>query len=123
MKARTVIVCLIVMLAWVSAPSLFGDASDDYKVIKKAVSGKKSSKDVDFFKILVVDNKNQKIKVRITLPISLIDLIAECSDDSFEIDGHCRINLKEILKALRKAGPLALVEVNDEDETVKIWFE
>ena len=123
MKAKTVVVFLVVLFFLSSMPSLFGDAADDYKVIKKAVTGKKASKDLSFFKILVVDNNSKKIKVRITLPISLIDLIAECSDESFDVDGHCRINLKDVLKALRKAGPLALVEVNDDDETVKIWFE
>jgi hypothetical protein len=123
MKRRTMVVFLVILFFWGSVPSLFGDAADDYKVIKKAVTGKKASKDLNFFKILVVDNYSKKVRVRITLPISLIDLIAECSDDSFEVDNHCRIDLKEILRALRKAGPMSLIEVNNEDESVKIWFE
>lgn len=123
MKRKVLIVFLVVLFFGSSATSLFGDASDDYKVIKNAVAKKKAGKDLGFFKILVVDNRSKKVRVRITIPVSLIDLIAGCSNDPFEIDGHCRIDLKKILKALRKAGPLSLIEVNDEDETVKIWFE
>ena len=123
MKGKILAIFIVILFVWFSLPSLFGDSADDYKVIKKAIKGKKASGDPSFFKILVVDNVTNKIKVRITLPISLIDLIAECSNESFVIDGHCRINLKRILKALKKAGPFSLVEVNDEDETVKIWFE
>jgi hypothetical protein len=103
--------------------SLNGSYSEDYKVVKRAVKGKKSAKDVTYFKILVKDKARQKVKVRLTLPIALIELISECSDDSFKLKSDCGIDLKTIIRELKKMGPQCFIEIDDGDESIKIWFE
>lgn len=123
MKKQVMIPLAMIFLLMFIGADLTGNSADDYKVIKKAVKSKKISKDVTYFKILVKDNVNKKEKVRITLPITLVEMISECSDDSFKIGNRCRIDLKTILKELKKMGPHCLIEVNEGDETIKIWFE
>jgi hypothetical protein len=33
------------------------------------------------------------------------------------------LKIKDLMDQLKKAGPMAIIEVNDEDEMVKIWLE
>lgn len=103
----------------------FARANDDYKVIKKSSKEKVvKNEDVTWFKILVTDTKTKKVKVRVTIPIAIVDAVASaCPDETFKIDGHNNINFKKILKELKKVGPMALIEVYEDDETVKIWLE
>ena len=35
----------------------------------------------------------------------------------------CEIDLKELFKELKKLGPTVFIEVVEDDETVKVWFE
>jgi hypothetical protein len=104
---------------------LYGSSADDYKIIKKAVkSGKKGETgELSWFKILVTDNKTKKTKVKISLPFSLLDLVGDSIDEDIKISDKGSLNLKKIIKDLKKHGPMTLVEVYEEDETVKIWFE
>lgn len=78
-----------------------------------------------WFKVLVTDNKTKKDKVRITLPIFLIETLLKCVDeDDLNIDmDECDINLKELFAELKRLGPTVLIEINEDGETVKIWFE
>lgn len=118
---------LISILAFTTAFSstISSSSKEDYKVIKKAIEKESvSSKEVKWFKILITDSKNQKVKVRVTLPISLIELVVNsCPKSKFAIEEDCKINLKEIFEELKKLGPTALIEIYEEDETVKIWLE
>jgi hypothetical protein len=127
MKKR--IVALSIGLAvFILAAALFAGASDDYKVIKNAVKSSETSasgqKSVQWFKILVTEKDGSKEKVKISLPISLVELmINACPEEDFKIEHGCHIDIKKVWSELKKAGPLALVEVEDHGETVKIWFE
>lgn len=123
MKRQGMIVFFIILILIFGVYTLSGSFSEDYKVIKRAVKGKKASKEVTYFKILVVDNTSRKVKIRLTLPITLVEMLSECSDDSIKIKSHCRIDFKAIFKELKKIGPHCLIEINDGDESVKIWFE
>jgi hypothetical protein len=80
---------------------------------------------VKWFKVLVTDNKTKKDKVKITLPISLIETLLKCVDeDDLNIDkDECDIDLKELFTELKRLGPTVLIEIIEDDETVKIWFE
>jgi hypothetical protein len=107
---------------------LYGNSAKDYKVIKKAVNkGKKGDNpgELSWFKIQVTDNKTKKVKVNITLPFSLVDLVSECIDEDIDIgkDKGKKINFKKFIQELKKHGPMTLIEVYEDDETVKIWFE
>jgi len=131
MKKRIVLVsvCLVVFLfGFVVSAGLFAETADDYKVIKNAVKSPESSRagqtGVKWFKILVVGKDGDHEKVKITLPVSLMEImINACPDKKFKIDHGCQIDIRKVWNDLKAAGPLALVEVEDHGETVKIWFE
>jgi hypothetical protein len=100
-------------------------SKEDYKIIKKAIGKEKIKREeVKWFKILVVDTRTQKPKVRITIPISLMELIVNsCPEAKFRMEDNCKIELKKFFYELKKLGPLCLIEINEENETVKIWVE
>ncbi len=106
--------------------SIFTSSSkEDYKVIKRAIEEEKiKNEEVKWFKILIIDNKTKRPKVRITIPFPLMELIINsCPQIKFNIERGCKIELKKILKELKKLGPMYLIEVYDEEEIVKIWLE
>jgi hypothetical protein len=120
---------LIVFVLGVFLPNLLlADSKDDIQTIKKAVKKNpkyKAGEEVKWFKVLVTDNKTKKDKVKITLPISLIETLLKCVDeDDLDIDSdECDIDLKELFAELKRLGPAVIIEVIEDDETVKIWFE
>ena len=128
-KIAVLSVGLVVFLfAFVAAAGLFASAADDYKVIKNAVKSPEPSragqKNVQWFKILVTDGNGDHEKVKITLPVSLVEMMLNsCPDKKFNFDHDCEIDMKRVWNDLKAAGPLALVEVEDHGETVKIWLE
>ncbi len=103
-------------------------SAEEYKVIKRAVNDKKTagtSNEVTWFKLEVTDKGANKAKVKINIPLSLVEMIADCDKEAVDIDlkDKCKISLKTILKELKKNGPLTLIEAEDDKELVKIWFE
>ena len=126
MKKRIVVlgVCLV---AFFLAVALFA-AADDYKVIKNAVKGHEipaaSGKNAQWFKIVVTGKSGAREEVKITLPVSLVEMmIAACPEEKFKVDHDCQVDIRKIWDELKKAGPLALIEIEEHGETVKIWFE
>ncbi|MBU4404847.1 MAG: hypothetical protein L6428_05030 [Candidatus Aminicenantes bacterium] len=127
MKKR-IVALSVFLVVFVLAIALFATAADDYKVIKNAIKSSETSatgqKSVQWFKILVTEKDGSKEKVKISLPISLVEMmINACPEEKFEVDHGCQIDIRKIWNELKKAGPLALIEVEDHGETVKIWFE
>jgi hypothetical protein len=125
---RRIIALGIWLVVFVLAAALFAAAADDYKVIKNAVRSSETSAagraGVQWFKILVTDKAGNNEKVKISLPISVVEMmISACPEEKFQVEHGCRIDIRKIWNELKKAGPLALVEVEDHGETVKIWFE
>jgi hypothetical protein len=104
------------------------EGQNDIQAIKKAVKENPNyepGKEVKWFKVLVTDNKAGKDKVRVTLPISLVEAFVKCADNKhLRIDkGDCDIDFGELLVELKKVGPMAIVEIYEDDETVKVWLE
>lgn len=127
MKKR-IVALSVFLVVFVLAGALFAAAADDYKVIKKAVKGSESSRsgqnNVQCFKIVVTEKGGVKEEVKISLPVSLVEMVINaCPEEKLELDHGCRIDIRKIWKELKKAGPLALVEIEDHGETVKIWIE
>jgi len=126
---KTVLLTLIAILATsLAAAGRPGFEDKDIQVIKKAVKEKPAYEpgpEVKWFKVLVVDAKTNKDKVKITLPISVVEALVRCSDDHhLRIrDEDCEIDLKALLAELKKAGPMAIIEVSEDDEVVKVWLE
>jgi hypothetical protein len=120
---------IVVFLLGVFLPSLLqADSKHDIQTIKKAVKKNpeyKKGEEVKWFKVLVTDNETNKDKVKITLPVCLVETVLECVDeDDLEFDrDECDIDLKELFKELKKLGPAVLIEVYEDGKTIKVWLE
>ena len=128
MKKAVILVVTLFALGVILANFLLAGYIDDYQVIKRAVKENpnyKPGKEAKWFKVLVTDSKSNKVQVKVTLSISVVEIFLQCADDKrLRIDyDDCEIDLKEVFKELKELGPMALIEVCQEDETVKIWLE
>lgn len=122
MKKKLIVVIFMVSFLLVGTLPAVADSADDYKVVKKATKNPTGS-EVTWFRIEVTDKATNKAKVKIKLPVSLIEVLADCTEEEFKIGGKNKINLKKILHELKKSGPMTLIEVDEKDAHVKIWFE
>jgi hypothetical protein len=130
MKKAAIIILVLFVLAVVLPSLLLADGNDDLQKVKKAVKKNPDytpGQEVQWFKVLITDNDTGKTKVKVTLPIAVVEIFLECAHDNhFKIDDDdCDIDLKELFKELKKHGPMVFIEINDDDEnvSVKVWFE
>jgi hypothetical protein len=127
MKKMTFLILAVFALGIFAAPAMAANRND-FKVIQNAVKqapAAETGKEVKWFKVLIQDSKSSEAKVKITLPIALIEAVLACTDGKhFKVDdGNCDIDLKAIWAALKQAGPLALVEIEDDGAIIKVWLE
>jgi len=129
---RTAIVILAVFILGVLAGPVAAAHSKEFKVIQNAVkqdpAAKKDrghSREIRWFKVLIRDEGSDGGEIRVTLPAALIELVLANSDGHrFKVDDdHCEIDLKACWKALKKAGPHALVEIRGDGAVFKVWLE
>ncbi len=128
MKKTTVAILGVLVLTFLAAPALRAERSNDFQAIQKAVKQNpayEEGKEVKWFKVLITDTTTGKDKVRVTLPVALVELVLKCADDKdLNLkDRGCDIDVKALFAELKKAGPMALIEVMDHDELIKVWFE
>ena len=127
MKKTAFAILAVFCLGVLAAPTIAANTRD-FKVIQKAVKQSRASdegREVRWFKVLITDTKSGPAKLKLTLPIALIEAVLSCTDGRhFKVDdGNCDIDLKAIFSALKKAGPLALVEIEDDGAVIKVWLE
>ncbi len=130
MKKAALIILILFVLAVVLPSLLLADGNDDLQKIKKAVKKNpdyKPGQEVQWFKVLITDNDTGKAKVKVTLPISVVEMVLACTHDNHVKfhDHDCDIDFKELFAELKKLGPMVFIEINDDDENVsiKVWFE
>jgi hypothetical protein len=128
MKTTAALMTAVFGLALILGSAALADSRQDLQAIKKAVKDNpdyEPGKDVKWFKVLVTDMKTNKEKVKITLPLALIEAFIKCAGDKqLRIhDGDCDIDFEALLAELKKVGPMAMIEVYEDDETVKVWLE
>jgi len=128
MKRTVIAVLAVLAVTLVAVPAAKADRGDEFQAIQKAVKQNPAyepGKEAQWFKVLITDQKTGKDKVRITLPLSVIELLVNCSDDKpMKIDGGKReVDLKALFAELKKVGPMALIEIVDEDALIKVWLE
>ena len=128
MKTTARIVVGVVAALLVSGAVAAAERSEDFKTFQKAVKANPSyepGRTVEWFKVEVTDVRNAETKVRITLPIALVDIALKCMDDSriHLDDSDCDLDVKALWRELKKAGPKVLIEIRDGDGIVKVWFE
>ena len=128
MKKTIILILIVLIMNIIAIGILHAEHNDDVQAIKKAVKENpryQSGAEVKWFKLLVTDTRTKKDKVKITLPVSLIELVMKCTRNK-----HLRVNrdqydidLRELFVELKKLGPTALIEVYEDEEIVKIWLE
>ena len=128
MKKTAVAIITVIALTFLAAPVLRAERATDFQAIQKAVKQNpayEEGKEVKWFKVLITDTKTGKDKVRVTLPLALIEALIKCSDDKdmkFKEHG-CDVDLKVLFAELKKVGPMALIEITDEGALIKVWLE
>jgi len=123
MKKNVMVVMIIITAFMLATLPVFGDSAQDYKVIKKASKDKKNG-DLSFLKLTVYDTKEKKNKVKITLPLALVEILSDSEEDVKILDKtKSDLDLKKILSLLKKNGPMTLIEIEEDDQIVKIWLE
>ena len=128
MKKAAILTLAVIAAAFLLNPVLLAESKDDMQAIKKAVKENPAyepGKDAQWLKVLVVDNRTKEEKVKVTLPLNVVEIFLRCADEKhmkFK-EGECEIDLAALFKELKALGPMALIEVSEDDETVKIWLE
>ena len=127
MKKTTLVILALFCCGAFAAPALAANRHD-FKVIQNAVKqapAAETGREVRWFKVLITDSKSGEGKVKLTLPVALIEAVLACTDGKhFKVDdGECDIDLKAVWAALKQAGPMALVEIEDDGAIIKVWLE
>jgi hypothetical protein len=120
---KLILVIFIISTLVIGTMPAFGNSADDYKVIKKASKSKKNSGDITWFRLEIIEKTGQKSKVKIKLPISIVETLADCTEGKVNLEDNCKVDLKRVLADLKKHGPMTLVEIESDDANIRIWFE
>lgn len=125
--AALAVLTLAALLA-ASTPARPAETQNDFQAIQKAVKDNpayEAGKDVKWFKVLITDAKTNKDRVRVTLPLALVEIVLRHTDGKhLKVgDSHTDIDLAALFAELKKLGPMALIEVYEDDEIIKIWLE
>lgn len=128
MKKTSLFILVVFVSIIVLSNFLLAKEDFDLQTIKKAVKKNpqyKKGREVQWFKLLIMDGDCKKDKLEITLPLSLVDLLFECAKDKkMNIDcGDYDLDLRRLYKELKKRGPKSLIEIRGEDGVLKIWLE
>jgi len=120
-------VLMVIFLCLTAGPSYTSD-KDDYQVIKKAVQENpkiQPAGEAKWLKVLIVDKATGKEKVKVTLPLSLVEIFARCAGkEEIKMDGkNQNLNVEQLIEQLKKAGSMSIVEIDDEEATIKVWLE
>lgn len=132
MKKTSIVILTLFVIIALAAPAVAANRND-FKIIQAAV--KKSpnpeyveGREVRWFKVLITDSKSSEAKLKLTLPVALIELILSCDETRHvrindDKHGRCEVDLKALWMELKKAGPMSIVEIEDEGAVVKVWLE
>ena len=128
MKKTSVFILVVFISIILVSHVVLAKEDFDLKTIKKAVKKNpqyKKGKEVQWFKLLIMDGDHKKDKLEITLPLSLVDLLFECTKDKkMNLDcGDYDLNIRKLYKELKRRGPKSLIEIRGEDGVLKIWLE
>lgn len=122
MKKNYVLVMVMMVTFLAAAFLVMGSSDEDYKVIKNAVKVS-SSGEVTWIKISIFDKKANKETVTVKVPFALLEMFTEGKDD-LKIKEKCGdVDFKKVIEILKKSGPTTLIEVDEENELIKIWLE
>jgi hypothetical protein len=135
---KKMVLLLAAMLAAFAAPVSADSAEDDLAVVKQATSTtaeatrttaeappRSSADGPQWLRLRVVEKGRKKATIKVNLPLGLVRALADdvpvpgCYGRKGD-DGE-RVTIGEVLRALDTGE--SLVEIDDDDETVRIWVE
>ena len=70
--------------------------------------------------------KTQKARVKVRIPVRIVtEFMSMCPDEMVNINGHKKINFRQVLQLIKETGTSTLIEIEDTEENayVKIWIE
>jgi len=126
---KTALLVLIVLISCLILANLLLSTEDfDLQTIKKAIKKNprySTSKEVRWFKIIIMSKHKKREKIQVTLPLTLVDLFFNCTKEK-ELKIDCDdydLDLRKLYKELKEAGPMSLIEITGEDGILKVWLE
>ncbi len=94
-----------------------------------AVGGGDPASEVKLIRLEIRDKGNDKVTVRVNMPIAFAELLLDSLSQIYreEISMHLHeqgvVNLEEFWKAIKEGGKQTIVEIDGEDESIRIWVE
>lgn len=116
----------LAFMASLAAPVLAAGNEGDLKVIKRAVRGNSAcepGRTAKWFKVLVFNNRSGTETLKLTLPISLAKILANCEKDKHMHMDRVDVDFAAALKDLEELAPMTLLEIIDEETIIRIWLE
>jgi hypothetical protein len=125
---------LALALAALAVPALADAVDEDLAVVKKATASshgaatsaeappRQGTDEPRWFRVRIVDKGEKKATVKVNLPLALVHALGDdvpvpgCGDS-----GSRRLTVGEVLRALDTGE--SLVEIEDEQSTVRVWVE
>ena len=135
MKRAALVLATGLAVAVVPVAASGGSAEDDLAVVKKATSSANGSRspaeapppgrgdEPQWLRVRIVERGEKNATVKVNLPLALVHALGDdvpvpgCGDD----EGGGRLTIGEVLRALDTGE--SLVEIEDEQSTVRIWVE
>ena len=134
---KTTTLALAIGLTALAAPAAADaySAEDDLEVVKKATSSGNGSRtpaeapprtradEPQWLRVRIVESGDKKATVKVNLPLALVHALGDdvpvpgCGDH----EGGKGLTVGEVLRALDTGE--SLVEIEDEESTVRIWVE
>jgi len=124
---KSALAVLTVFILGIIVPGILSARPNDtLQTIKKAVKENPSYKEgteVRWFKVLI--QEDGKDKVRISLPIAIIELFMKHSHDRhLDMDlEDCDVNFRDLFRDLKKLGPMSMIEIVEDGDLIKVWLE
>ncbi|MFC2158986.1 hypothetical protein ACFLT9_14240 [Acidobacteriota bacterium] len=123
---KTAVMIVLILVICVSFTTAEAFHKNDLQIIKKAVKKNPSyspGHEVRYFKVLIRDTRRNKVRLKVTLPIALVEILSECQEN-LDIDcDYDNVDFKKLFKQLKKIGPMSLIELHGDDALIKIWLE
>jgi hypothetical protein len=134
---KTTTLGLALVLAALAAPAIADGAADDLAAVKKAVASSEEARPLPeatprprgteprWLRVRIQEKGEEKARVKINLPLGLVRALGddwplpECGRHGHH--GAKAVTLGEVLRALDSGE--SLVEIDDEDATVRVWVE
>jgi hypothetical protein len=132
---KTTTMMLVLVLGALAVPAVADAVDDDLAVVKRATASNGGSAvtaeapprhkgdEPRWFRVRIVDKGDKKATVKVNLPLALVHALGDdmpvpgCSEKG----DRRHLTVGEVLRALDSGE--SLVEIEDEQSTVRVWVE